>query len=226
MRIFTLLAGIALIAAGAWLLRAKTAEQVTRHRIETRYRTETVTTSSKGRDAAIGAGAGGVLGGTAAALLGGVGLAACGTGVGIPAGIGMIAAGTALGAGTGALAGAAVGETHTETRKVPYQVSVPYTETVYSRRFHPAAGAVAGIAGLAMLIASLAGAGRTAVPAPAPVPVRASGDDAPFQVDRRPGEGNPFRSGANPPARSKPGPVTMASRGGSPFRSAVGAEGR
>lgn len=86
---------------------------------------ETVTTEetipgTKGRNAAIGAGAGAVGGGVLAAVVGGIGIVACGTGVGIPAGAGLIATAATLGAGGGAVAGAATGRsattaTHTAT---------------------------------------------------------------------------------------------------------------
>ena len=71
--------------------------------------TEEAVTGTKGRNAAIGAAAGGVGGGVLAAVIGGVGIAACGTGIGMAAGLPLIALGAALGAGAGAVTGAAAG---------------------------------------------------------------------------------------------------------------------
>lgn len=65
---------------------------------------------TKGRNAAIGAVSGGVLGGGAAALVGGIGIVACGTGFGIPAGVPLIILASAVGAGVGGVAGAATGK--------------------------------------------------------------------------------------------------------------------
>lgn len=65
---------------------------------------------TKGRNAAIAATGGAVVGGGAAAAVGGgIGIAAMGTGVGIPFGI-LILIGVGLGAGAGGLAGAASGK--------------------------------------------------------------------------------------------------------------------
>jgi len=91
---------------------------------ETRYRTETETRSTKARNAAIGAGIGGIAAGVGAFVVGGIGVVACGTGVGAPAGVGLIAAATLIGAGGGAVTGAATGETETITKQVPYTVTI------------------------------------------------------------------------------------------------------
>ncbi|MBM3859987.1 MAG: hypothetical protein FJ395_10095 [Verrucomicrobia bacterium] len=68
---------------------------------------------TKGRNAALGAAGGAVLGGgTAATVGGGIGVALMGTGVGIPFGA-LILLGVGLGAGAGGLAGAASGKSAT-----------------------------------------------------------------------------------------------------------------
>lgn len=89
---------------------------------------EEVIPGTKGRNAALGAGAGAVGGGLLAAVVGGVGVVACGTGIGMPAGAGLIATAAALGAGGGALAGAATGKS--ATTKI-HKKNVSHTRPAY-----------------------------------------------------------------------------------------------
>ncbi len=83
------------------------------------------TPSTKGRNAAIGAGIGAVGGGVLAAVIGGVGIVACGTGIGLPAGAALIVTAAVLGGAGGAVTGAATGtssSTSTVTTWVPHIV--------------------------------------------------------------------------------------------------------
>ncbi len=99
--------------------------QAKRHWVEmTTVRTD----GTKGRNAAIGAGGGGVIGGIAAFVIGGIGIGLCGTGIGIPAGAAMIATGAAVGAGTGAVAGAALGDS-AKTISIPTEHTAAAYET-------------------------------------------------------------------------------------------------
>lgn len=98
--------GVSLIVAGYNMKYAKT----TRNE-ETK--TEVTVPSTKGKNAAIGAGIGAVGGGILAAFVGGIGIVVAGTGIGLPAGAALIATAAAIGAGGGAISGAALGTSET-----------------------------------------------------------------------------------------------------------------
>jgi hypothetical protein len=119
-----LIIGAIMLAIGYYMQVAKTVHE------ETRFREETSTTSTKGRNAAIGGGVGAVAGGGGAAAIGGVGIAACGTGIGLPAGALLIGIAALVGAGAGATIGAATGKATTVVSQVPYTVKV--VEPAYS----------------------------------------------------------------------------------------------
>jgi hypothetical protein len=114
----TLIIGAILLAIGYYMHAAKAVRQ------ETRFRDVTSTTSTKGRNAAVGGGVGAVVGGGGAAVVGGVGVAACGTGFGLPAGLLLIGIAALVGGGAGATIGAATGKTTTVVSQVPYNVQI------------------------------------------------------------------------------------------------------
>jgi hypothetical protein len=120
----TLIIGAILLAIGYYMHAAKAVRQ------ETRFRDVTSTTSTKGRNAAVGGGVGAVVGGGGAAVVGGVGVAACGTGFGLPAGLLLIGIAALVGGGAGATIGAATGKTTTVVSQVPYNVQI--VEPAYS----------------------------------------------------------------------------------------------
>lgn len=97
------------MALGIWLVVMGV--QMSRATYVTRETREI--SGTKGRNAAVGAAGGAVLGGGAAAAVGGgIGVVLMGTGVGIPFG-GLILLGIGLGAGAGGLAGTASGKSAT-----------------------------------------------------------------------------------------------------------------
>ena len=91
--------------------------------------TEREIEGTKIRNAAIGAGAGGLGGGVLAAIVGGVGVVAAGTGVGLPAGAALIALAASVGAGAGAVTGAAIGTSSTTVKE---EVTVTRSEPAYA----------------------------------------------------------------------------------------------
>jgi hypothetical protein len=120
----TLMMGIAIIIIAVYMQNAKNT------RLETRFRQEVSTASTKGRNAAIGGGIGALAGGGTAATVGGVGITACGTGVGLPAGLLLVGIAALIGGGAGATIGAATGDTTTVITEVPYTVKL--IEPAYS----------------------------------------------------------------------------------------------